>query len=323
MDAASRRPQLWFQERRYADGLQTVDGILLLQNVHRLLEGEMLANAEPRRRLNAAATALRLGGAGAEQGVLHALIRSVFTRTGCLGARGLVEDESAPASEVRALCDESLRSRSAERLPAIAAFEIPYGIELFDAWLRGAFEMPDLSALQPPGGAAGTPPGPGARIAQLGRELFGRTGAPPAAELAGYLERMRRVAELEPADAVELHRAIREVDRESDGPIDAGAWHVYHRRLAELDAARALARVALAAAEFREREGRWPESLDALAPMFPEGVPVDPFDRRPFDYALTDGKARISARGRFEDAGPERSEKERRELALVWSLEAR
>jgi hypothetical protein len=95
------------------------------------------------------------------------------------------------------------------------------------------------------------------------------------------------------------------------------------RTHARREAARALARVALAAAEFREREGRWPAALDELAPMLPEGVPTDPCDGGPFDFAVADGKARLSARGHFPEEPPkgdDREEPARRAFALVWEL---
>ena len=92
------------------------------------------------------------------------------------------------------------------------------------------------------------------------------------------------------------------------------------RVFARRDSARALARVALAAAEFREREGRWPVSLDALAPMFPEGVPVDPCDRRPFDYVVTGDEVRISARGTFPDVPSEWTDEDLRDEVLVWEF---
>ena len=54
-------------------------------------------------------------------------------------------------------------------------------------------------------------------------------------------------------------------------------WHITRS-----DAQQRLIRLALAASEHRERTGEFPESLDDLAPYFPDGVPVDPYTDKPF-----------------------------------------
>jgi hypothetical protein len=50
------------------------------------------------------------------------------------------------------------------------------------------------------------------------------------------------------------------------------------------------AAVGLAVERFRQREGRWPQSLDALPTDLLQSVPLDPFDGRPLRYVRrTDG----------------------------------
>lgn len=58
------------------------------------------------------------------------------------------------------------------------------------------------------------------------------------------------------------------------------------RQLRSADAAEALARVALAACEHRANHGTWPLSSEDLSPLFPQGVPIDPYSGAPFLMAL-------------------------------------
>ena len=53
------------------------------------------------------------------------------------------------------------------------------------------------------------------------------------------------------------------------------------KHLIDADAAMRLGRIALAACEHRRLHGMWPASTDELAPLFPDGVPGDPFTGTP------------------------------------------
>jgi len=57
----------------------------------------------------------------------------------------------------------------------------------------------------------------------------------------------------------------------------------------------ALARVALASCVYREDHGEWPREMSALAPLFPEGVPLDPYTDAPFVMELAGDELVISA----------------------------
>lgn len=77
-----------------------------------------------------------------------------------------------------------------------------------------------------------------------------------------------------------------------------------------------LARVALAVMAHEQEHGAWPESLAALAPMFPEGVPADPYTGGSFVY-------RSEGDGVWLAAAPP-DEDDREELIfdqLAWRLE--
>ncbi len=59
--------------------------------------------------------------------------------------------------------------------------------------------------------------------------------------------------------------------------------------LEQTDARASLARIALAACAHHEAHGAWPATSADLAPLFPDGVPVDPFTGQPFELRIEDG----------------------------------
>jgi len=89
------------------------------------------------------------------------------------------------------------------------------------------------------------------------------------------------------------------------------AWRAHQSALA-------LARVALALAEWRQLHGAWPEDLDRLRGVFGGSVPLDPCSARPFAWSAADarlGPTAFSARGAGSRA------REEQQLHL-WALQA-
>lgn len=64
---------------------------------------------------------------------------------------------------------------------------------------------------------------------------------------------------------------------------------LWARQLAELRCAR----TGLAAERFRIATGKWPETLDELAPRYLDAVPLDPFDEEPLRYRVDPDKITI------------------------------
>jgi hypothetical protein len=112
--------------------------------------------------------------------------------------------------------------------------------------------------------------------------------------------------------AIEIRSRVGEFsDIEWLGP---NAWDLTHT-----DACCRLARVALAVAEHRAKHGDFPASLDELKPMFPDGVPLDPYTDAPFVYERTSAGARIASVGRLSEGKP-LDDTTLRERCLVWEL---
>jgi hypothetical protein len=67
----------------------------------------------------------------------------------------------------------------------------------------------------------------------------------------------------------------------------------------------------VAAARFRQSEGRWPRSLDELAPKWIDDMPLDPFTGEPLRWTVDDDGVRIYSVGldMVDDGGVETPEK--------------
>jgi hypothetical protein len=71
------------------------------------------------------------------------------------------------------------------------------------------------------------------------------------------------------------------------------------------DASRGLVRVAVAAARFKAKHGKYPDAPAALVPEFLPEVPADPFDGRPVRFKPADGGVVVYSigRDRTDDGG--------------------
>jgi hypothetical protein len=121
-----------------------------------------------------------------------------------------------------------------------------------------------------------------------------------------------------PRLAAEIDAAVAAATKGSAAASMASWLPRYAASLAKTDAACRLARIALAAAEFRSKHGAFSASLDELKDAFPDGVPLDPFTDAQFAYEKTATGARIASTGRVsahlrpDDTLPEGE--------LVWEL---
>jgi hypothetical protein len=107
-------------------------------------------------------------------------------------------------------------------------------------------------------------------------------------DLAAYRRTMGRMQELAAQPYYEAHEGWADLDRQyrtHRGGVLTGlivpAGGKCARRAAEVDALRQLARLALAVAVYRAREGKDPGKLDDLVPGYIAEIPGDPFDGQP------------------------------------------
>jgi len=85
------------------------------------------------------------------------------------------------------------------------------------------------------------------------------------------------------------------------------------------EACRDLTRIGIRTAEACVVHADFPASLDDLKPMFPDGVPLDPFTDAPFVYEKTATDVRIASVGRLPEDKP-LDDATLRKRCLVWEL---
>ena len=103
----------------------------------------------------------------------------------------------------------------------------------------------------------------------------------------------RRIASVADRPPVEWMQELRPLGEYGPSPETRRFWCLIHVAQHRLELA--MARVALAVSRFVEARGRWPRTLDELAPKYLETVPVDPWTHRPLSIREKSGDAVISA----------------------------
>jgi hypothetical protein len=105
----------------------------------------------------------------------------------------------------------------------------------------------------------------------------------------------------------------------SAGNYYSGEWLLERAR--EAEAQRALAIAALALQRFQKNTGRWPDTLNELAPAYFDAVPKDPYDGHPLRYKKgNDETFRLYSVGEdgVDGEGTKLSGNGRKLLDLVW-----
>lgn len=244
-----------------------------------LLEASIFADPDAGRRLRAASGLVRLGDRTFPHAVVASNVGAALALRGLAAIRGELEAATTPATALSATlsaCDVR------ERCPAWRAV-----IRAEVAWLAEHAKpveptsFPKLKQLQ-------------SKIPEL-QAIPLETPGITWAMIAKELDYNVRLVELPVSDFRAEQRAMRDVAGQVWTEVNAvPAFHLSaHRRLAVHDAALRLLRIALAASVRRERDGRWPASLDELAPDFGGAVPVDPASNRPFAYEVSGDTMRI------------------------------
>lgn len=108
---------------------------------------------------------------------------------------------------------------------------------------------------------------------------------------------------------VRMYRRYRRI-RYGDGDWQEGrCCELYHRLLSD----RRGVRILIELRRFKDRTGRWPESLDSIAAALPAGTLVDPINDSPYVYRLSErgfslystGPNRIDENGQHTSSGPD------------------
>ncbi|MHC4159585.1 MAG: tripartite tricarboxylate transporter TctB family protein [Planctomycetota bacterium] len=83
-------------------------------------------------------------------------------------------------------------------------------------------------------------------------------------------------------------------------------------------------RIIVGLRRYKNREGRWPESLDELEPLVPAEVLVDPINNGTFVYKLTEENFTLYSKGKNNiDEGGERDDEAEKDDRLIWPTRRR
>lgn len=253
--------------------------------VAKALAGAAVASADPARRIASCRTLLLFGRKDEPTTLLELSSAEGFLVRGVAALRFGVERGNLDPRVARATLDPLLAGTVRDRLPAALAAERAYVVDLYRAAV-----VQEIEPSARPRTAA---------VAVASCEALRRVAALGAGGTGAWIGEVRQAATGGGAYAVGL-------------PVVADG-------IVRCDAATRLARVALAVAEHRAVHGEFPRTLEELAPVFADGVPVDPYTDRPFVYSTTDANVGISSLGRLPDA-KELSPETLRERCLVWTL---
>jgi hypothetical protein len=318
---ALEKPRLVFPVKLDGDGWRDVlEDIELRSNVSRVLQIQATGDDDPARRLAACRATLLLA-EHSEGGTWFdwALAQAVRSGGVTMLRRG-VESGAIDGAAARAACDAPLAASPARTFRAASRAEAVELLERYRDIIEGR-AMSQTAKLSP-----------WKRIEHrfdMARRRFGGTAGPLDVDFEpGIADLIVAVCRLR--DAVAAVPDLRELTTEhgiavidSTGLLRAakskdGTVHMA-RTAVRTEAVARLARVALAVAEFRATHADFPASLDDLKPMFPDGVPLDPFTEALFTYEKSASGVRIASAGRL--AGEEAiDEATLRAQCLSWEL---
>lgn len=145
-----------------------------------------------------------------------------------------------------------------------------------------------------------------------------RCEARDSSEVLADAEFLRRVASIPTSSYPRFVEQWAEVDRTTQNTRSGWIPPHFHESVLT-DARTSLARVALAAAAFRDVHGDLPATLADLRDAFPDGVPLDPYTEAPLAYETTDAGVRIASAGRL-GSFPPLDAASLRERGLLWDL---
>ena len=315
------RPRLVFPVTFGANGWRDVEPqMMLVSDATRALQIQAAGNADPARRLAACRASLLLADRAEPSSWLEWVLAQWARTSGVSSLRDGVETGRLDARDARAACDGLLATSVLARYRAASRAEAVELLENYRALVEGR-AVPSTAKLTP-----------WKRIehrVDMARRRFAGTACPldmdfepgiahvivalcRSRDAIGGVADLRTLATEDGLAAIDGTGLLRE-----SGPKN-GTVKLTQTALRN-EAAVRLARVALAAAGFRATHGDFPVSIDDLRPMFPDGVPLDPFAEAPFVYERTATGVRIASTGRLADADPV-DQQRLRDQGLAWEL---
>lgn len=251
----------WFENR---------SEVRTLQQLARLLSARALSSPEGADRVRAIRSELGMGARFRARTELDHLIACSLFAAGCAALRDGLERDAIDAEAARRDLDTLLRTRWDARFPDVVRATRAGHLDLLPFWIDGTMQAEMSKRF---GGQ-----GPSALerfLEDVGRLVRGRPPREDGATPEVLLEWVRGLDRFL-ASGLTAEETFRIGESERLDGV-ANLLPRVRRKLVDADASAALARLALAACEHRRIHGDWPAAPDALQPLFPDGVPVDPF----------------------------------------------
>ncbi len=320
VDRAVARPTLvWSvpERREAADLLSFRLPVEKLRRLIQLIGARSRAGATPDERLVGVISRVRLETRTRTSSALDELVMSTAAWITLVDLRDLLALEQVDPRSAREALDSDLRTTWSSRLPRLVRAERASGLEQMPFVIDGSV----WSAPKIPRGQR--PPTEFEHLAgRIERWVEGRPPKRPQT-LIGMIEMLRDLdALLEPGVTTATVGSLMD-DPRLHGNSFALIVPPIAKRLLQLDMQSRAARVALAAYEHRREHGVWPASHGDLAPLFRDGVPLDPYTDAPFVFER-DGDAlvvRAVPPQRLLDRCEE--DRARDQLGHVWRLPPR
>jgi hypothetical protein len=291
--AAAEKPRFRFPYTVDTQGMIDSEGVSSLQRVTLVLGARGAVDPDPAARVEACRTLIVLARRFEPAQSVGELLKAAMAGASLTALRHDVETGAVDPASARARLDPLLAPTWLDLHARYFAEELVQHVSEFSAILDGR---------NPP--SSGKELAPSAAATLVGWCKAAHDAAKwPTTPYAAYLRRARATVESARRSHAQTEILLPKV-ADSLGQDEARCR---------------LARVALAVAEHRAKHGDFPASLDDVKPMFPDGVPLDPYNDAPFVYERTSAGARIASAGRLPEDKPLDAAK-LRERCLVWEL---
>jgi hypothetical protein len=312
------KPRLWFAVKYDIRGWRTSDEIELILEALKALEMAAAGDPDPARRVAACRALLLVADRTEPTFFVREMVACSASSAAVAAIRHGVETGAVDPAKARAACDSLLRASTVERLRRASRGEAVCLMDNYAAFLDGRAVSQEAPLTF---GRRMEIEFENAKARLRGDAVSVGWGKGFAREIVAVCRAWESFASTSDIRTLRTPESVAAaIPTEFDALV---GLHKTIARLAgaslEAEAARALARVALAVAEFHATHGDFPASLDGLKASFPEGVPLDPFTDAPFVYETTATGVRIASAGRVA-GDPAPDEKRLRERCLVWEL---
>jgi len=313
VDRGAEKPEIAWKLHRIDDAASvftTWAELPILQELGRFLSARAVAGPTPSDRCAAVRSQLAIGARLRVRTAIPHLIAAVVHRLGTRALRHGLEVGTIDPQQAREQLDALLSVPFGTRFPDLVRGERARALEVVPFWIDGTMQA----------------------------ELGENDGA--LSRLVDAVERIAdgkmAVSPPSPADRVSWIRDFDTYLDPEEGAIDVHTEGLTHTPasnnrvtgilprvragLLRTDAAARVARVALAAYEHRRLHGDWPAAAADLAPLFADGVPLDPYTEaalvleRDGDHLIVRAQPWRSLVSNDDDA---------REAGLIWRLPPR